>query len=286
MMNTRFDDIKVLEGEAKELFYRLATPLGGIGGKETAVGTLNIVDPQITEEEDDGPVEVASMTLEERETPPMVAVDTDEADVEKKKKKKELVISLAAALGVVVAIVILAIILIPKFLGKNDGNGAPYSVKGAGKASFVVDVGGYMPDFRGFVIDPDGPGNSLSKPDLIGKSVVLLAWRSGDPESIRYLRALTQIHSSWLGENREGVDFIGLCLDEKRERAIEAIANTNSYEWDHIYDWDDRNDDISKRPSAIMGIVETPAIYVFDSLSRLRNKGISPSELSLLLDAL
>ncbi len=33
----------------------------------------------------------------------------------------------------------------------------PYSLKGGGRACFVVDVGDYMPGFRGFVIDPEGP---------------------------------------------------------------------------------------------------------------------------------
>lgn len=281
-MKTMFDNIEVLEGEAKELFYRLATPLKEIGEKDTAVENLNTDNSQIMEEENDS-VKVASVLLEERETTPIELAGSDKA--EKARKKKETVVSLAAALGVVTIIVIIAIILIPKFLGKNNGNALLYSVKGDRNTSFVVDIGEYMPEFRGFVIDPEGPGNSISKPDLIGKSVVLFAWRSGNPESQNYLRALTQLHSTVLGPKEDKVKFIGLCLDEKKESAIEAIINTNSYKWDHIYDWDDRND-ISQRPSVIMRIVETPAIYVFDSLSRLRSKGISPSELSKLLDTL
>ncbi len=276
-MQTMFEDITILEAEAKELFYRLSTPLNEIGEECTPIENLYTDDPQIIEEETES-VKVPSVPLEERKTQQTEYAGTDK--IEKKRKKKETVVSLAAALGVVAIIIIIAIILVPRFLGKK---GSLYFVKGDGNASFAVDLGDYLPDFRGFVIDPEGLGTSISKPDLIGKSVVLFAWRSGDPASERYLRELTQIHSTLLGAKGDEVEFIGLCLDERKERAVESIIDTNSYKWDHIYDWDDRND-ISQRPSAIMRIVETPAIYVFDSLTRLRAKGISPSELNKLLD--
>ena len=277
-----FNDIVVLDDDAKELFYRLATPLAEVCENENDAENLETEDSYITEEED-GSAKITSVTLEELVTVPAGRDSTNKA--EEAKKKKETFLSLAVALGVVAVIVVIAIILLPKFLGNNGKNGSIYFVKGDGNASFVVDLGDYMPDFRGFVIDPDGLGNSISKPDLIGKSVILFAWRSDDSESKEYLRALTQIHSTVLGLKEDRVEFLGLCLDEKKESAVETIINTNSYKWDHIYDWDDRND-IPGRPSVIMRIVETPAIYVFDSLSRLRAKGISPSELNKLLDTL
>ncbi len=277
-MDTMFEDIKVLNGEAKEQFYRLAIPLNRVVEQEAVVENLNATDQYIIEEDADSAV---SVTLEELETESEESTDID--NVEKVKKRKETVNSLVAAFGVVVVIVILAIILIPKFRG--DQNDVLNSVKGGGKASFVVGIGDYMPDFLGFIVDPKGLGSSISKPDLVGKSVVLFAWRSQDPESKEYLRALTQMHSRRLNDDGDGVEFIGLCLDEKIEDSRKTIFDTNSYKWDHIYDWDKRND-ISQRPSVVMKIIETPSIYIFDSLSRLRKKGISISELSLVLDGL
>jgi len=144
-------------------------------------------------------------------------------------------------------------------------------------ATFAVDVGEVPPNFRGYLLDPQGPGPLFTRNDTLGRPLVLVAWSADDARVKPILRGVSNLALSERFNEGE-VTFLGLYIGRDRQPAVGLLRETDAYTWPHLYNTDPRLGP-GERPAVRMNISHTPAIYVFGSVGRLRAKGVTLEDL-------
>ncbi|MEM6393300.1 MAG: hypothetical protein AAF797_11050 [Planctomycetota bacterium] len=141
---------------------------------------------------------------------------------------------------------------------------------------FAVDLGEPLPAFRGYLLDPSGSGPLYTSDDTVGKPLVIAVWSATDEQTPAFLRAVTNLAAS---EDHQDTTFLGLVLDSELNPAIDAVAETGAFTWQHLYNADARQD-VASRPATVLDVSATPALYSFDALGRLRLATTDPAEIA------
>jgi len=143
---------------------------------------------------------------------------------------------------------------------------------------FAVELGEPIPAFRGYLLDPAERGPLYTKDDTVGRPLVIAVWSAGDPETIAFLRAVTNLTSN---EAYADTTILGINLDAEKQPAIDALIDTGAFAWPHLYNADDRLT-VDARPATVLNISKTPAVYYVDALGRLRVATDDPDALDQL----